>query len=170
MTRITVRDAVPADIPLILALIKELAEYERAPHAAVATKELLERHLFGKGLGRGPVAESWIGEIDGVPQGFALCFANFSTWMGKPGLYLEDLFVRPSARGSGLGKALLVHCARVAKERGAGRFEWAVLDWNTPAIEFYRACGARPMDEWTVWRMDAAAIESLAATRTRADG
>ncbi len=169
MPRVTIRDATRADVPLILALVKELAEYERAPNDAIATADLLERHLFGEGLGRGPTAECWIGEIDGVAQGFALCFANFSTWLGRPGLYLEDLFVRPAARGHGLGKALLIHCARIAKARGAGRFEWAVLDWNEPAIEFYRAQGATPMTEWTIWRMTRPRLEALAAERSPAD-
>jgi GNAT superfamily N-acetyltransferase len=138
---------------LILSLICELAEYERAPDAVVATEDLLRRHLFGDGIGRGPVAECVIGEIDGVPQGFALFFHNVSTWLGKPGLYLEDLFVRPAARGRGLGKALFRHVARCAAERGCGRLEWAVLDWNEPAIGFYRKLGAVAMDEWTVYRL-----------------
>lgn len=163
---ITVRPAAPADVPLILSLIRELAEYERDPGAVVATEALLHQHLFGgdpqAGAGRrgapGATAECVIGEIDGAAQGFALFFHNFSTWLGRPGLYLEDLFVRPAARGRGLGKALFVHLARLAVERGCGRMEWAVLDWNTPAIEFYRALGAAPMNEWTTYRLAGEAL------------
>jgi GNAT superfamily N-acetyltransferase len=162
-TRISIRPAAPADIPLILTLIRELAEYEKAPEQAVATEASLRRHLFGEGLGRGPVAECIIGALDGQPQGFALFFMNFSTWTGLPGLYLEDLFVRPAARGHGLGKALFLHLARTAVERGCGRFEWAVLDWNTPAIEFYRRMGATAMDEWTVYRLSGAPLAALAS-------
>ena len=168
MARITVRPATPDDVPLILQLIRDLAEYERDPKAAVATRELILKHLFAQAPGsesRGtqkPLAECLIGEIDGTAQGFAVFFHNYSTWLGRPGLYLEDLFVRPAARGSGLGKALLVELARIAAARGCGRMEWAVLDWNTPAIDFYKALGARPMDEWTTYRMDGAAIAALA--------
>ncbi len=171
MATIRVRPATPDDVGLILQLIRDLAEYERDPAAAVATPELVLAHLFGDSLAghphingaerRGPVAECLIGEIDGVAQGFAVWFHNYSTWLGKPGLYLEDLFVRPASRGSGLGKALLVELAKIAQARGCGRMEWSVLDWNTPAIEFYKALGAKPMDEWTVYRMDAAAIAAL---------
>jgi GNAT superfamily N-acetyltransferase len=156
------RPAAPADIPLILALIRELADYERAPEQAVATDELLHRHLFGDGLGRGPTAECLIGELDGRPEGFALFFHNFSTWLGKPGLYLEDLFVRPAARGRGLGKALFQRVAAIALERGCPRLEWSVLDWNTPAIGFYTSMGARPMDEWTVYRLTGPALAQAA--------
>ncbi len=160
---ITLRPATPADLPLILQLIRELAEYEREPNAVEATEAMLHQHLFGHTIpGRGPVAECVIGEIDSVSQGFALFFHNFSTWKGKPGLYLEDLFVRPSARGHGLGKALLTHLAKIAVTRGCARMEWAVLDWNTPAIEFYKAAGAKPMDEWTTFRLTGEALVSLA--------
>ncbi len=172
MPSIRIRPATPDDVPLILQLIRDLAEYEREPMAAVATSELVRQHLFGDSLAghahlngaarRGPVAECLIGEIDGTPQGFAVFFHNFSTWLGRPGLYLEDLFVRPASRGCGLGKALLVELAKIAATRGCGRMEWAVLDWNTPAIDFYKALGARPMDEWTTYRMDGAAIQNLA--------
>lgn len=160
----SIRPADPGDIPLIAALIRELAEYERAPDQAVATEGMLRQHLFGNGLGRGPTAECVIGEVDGRAEGFALYFHNFSTWLGRPGLYLEDLFVRPSARSRGLGKALLTHLARIAVERGCGRMEWSVLDWNTPAIEFYRAQGAQAMDEWTTFRLSGTALERLAGT------
>jgi len=169
---LNIRPATPADIPLILDLIRDLAEYERAPDAAVATPELVRAHLFGDSLEghahlngaarRGPVAECLIGEIDGVSQGFAVFFHNYSTWLGRPGLYLEDLFVRPTARGAGLGKRLLVELAKIAMARGCGRMEWSVLDWNMPAIEFYKALGAKPMDEWTVYRVEGEAIERLA--------
>jgi GNAT superfamily N-acetyltransferase len=160
----SVRSATPADIPLILSLIRELAEYEKAPDQAIATAADLQRHLFGEGFGRGPTAECVIGSLDHSPEGFALFFTNFSTWLGRPGLYLEDLFVRPQARGLGLGRALLAHLAKTAVTRGCGRFEWSVLDWNTPAIGFYTALGAKPMDEWTVYRMTGEALTALAKT------
>lgn len=163
---ISLRPATPADISLILQLIRELAEYERAPQDAIATNELIHESLFGKGVGnnsRGPSAECVIGEIDGVPQGFALFFHNYSTWKGRCGMYLEDLFVRPAARDKGLGKALLVHLAKIAVSRGCARFEWAVLDWNTPAIDFYKSLGAEPMSEWTIYRVTGDALTNLAA-------
>ncbi|HZV09800.1 MAG TPA: GNAT family N-acetyltransferase, partial [Novosphingobium sp.] len=119
----------------------------------------LGRHLFGPR----PMAEALIGEIHGLPQGFALFFHSFSTFEGRPGLYLEDLFVRPEARGAGLGKALLLQLAALATARGCARLEWAVLDWNAPSIGFYRALGARPMEEWTVMRVDGDALQRLAA-------
>lgn len=159
---INIRPATPQDVPLILQLIADLAEYEKAPEQAIATPEDIHRHLFGDSLAgahvsgaprRGPVAECVIGEVDARPQGFAVFFHNFSTWTGKPGLYLEDLFVRPQARGVGLGKALLLHLATIAHARGCGRFEWSVLDWNTPAIDFYTGLGAMPMTEWTIYRV-----------------
>ena len=169
---IHIRTATPDDIGLILQLIADLANYERAPEAAVATPDLIRRHLFGDSLEgqahlsgtprRGPVAECLIGEIDGVAQGFAVFFHNFSTWIGKPGLYLEDLFVRPAARGSGLGKALLVELAKIAHARGCGRMEWSVLDWNEPSIKFYKRLGATPMDEWTTFRLTGNALANLA--------
>lgn len=153
----TIRPATPADIPLILALIRELAAYERQPDAVVATEELLREHLFGDR----PRVECVIGEVDGTPQGFALFFHNYSTWHGWPGLYLEDLFVRPAARGAGLGKALLMHLARLAVERGCKRLEWSVLDWNEQAMGFYRSLGAQPMSEWTTWRLTGEALDKL---------
>lgn len=159
MPSITIRPATPADVPLIRSLIKELAEYEKDPDAAKATDQQLHDAHFGPR----PIAESLIGEVDGVAQGFALFFHNFSTWEGKRGVYLEDLFVRPASRGVGLGKALFTHVARLAVERGCARYEWAVLDWNTPAIEFYKAHGARAMDEWTVYRLEGAALRSAAS-------
>lgn len=169
---ITIRAAVRADIPTILGLIRALAEYERAPDQAVATHELIERHLFGNtftaphenGAPRhGPVAECLIGEVDGIPQGFALFFHNYSTWTGRAGIYLEDLFVRPEARGHGLGKALLLRLARIAHDRGCVRMEWNVLDWNTPALDFYRALGAEPLSEWTIHRVSGQSLAKLAA-------
>jgi len=156
----TLRPATRADIPLILDLIHGLAEYEREPDAVEATEELLERHLFGEH----PGAEVVIAEVDGHGAGFALFFHNFSTWRGRRGIYLEDLFVRPQYRGLGLGRALMVHLARLAVERDCARFEWSVLDWNTPAIDFYRSLGAVGMDEWTVQRLDGDALQKLANT------
>ncbi len=153
-----IRAATPADIPAIHRLIVELAIYEKEPDAVKATQADLEAALFGER----PVAECVLAEMAGEAVGMALFFTNFSTWTGKPGLYLEDLFVMPSARGQGLGKALLVHLAGIAVARGYGRFEWSVLDWNTPAIGFYKALGARPMDEWTVMRVDDDALTALA--------
>lgn len=158
---IFVRPAAPADLPLIAALIRALAEYEKLSHEVRFDEAVLGEHLFGAR----PHAEVAIGEIDGQPQGFALFFHNFSTFEGRPGIYLEDLFVQPAARGSGLGKALLAHLAALAVERGCARLEWSVLDWNAPSIGFYRALGARPMDEWTVMRLDG---EALAQLGTRA--
>ncbi|KAF1697184.1 N-acetyltransferase [Pseudoxanthomonas koreensis] len=154
------RAATPDDIPLVLALVAELADYERLPHEAVATADDMHAALFGPR----PAAEVVIAECDGTPAGFALFFVSFSTFLGKPGLYLEDLFVRPAFRGRGAGKRLMVHLARLALERGYGRFEWSVLDWNTPAIDFYRSLGAKPMDGWTVQRVSGEALHALAAS------
>lgn len=153
-----IRPATRADVPLILTLVRELAEYEREPDAVTATEPMIEEALFGAK----PHAEAVIAEVDGVAVGFALYFFNFSTWTGRPGLYLEDLFVRPESRGHGSGKALLRHLAGVALDRGCGRFEWSVLDWNTPAIDFYRAMGAQAMDEWTIQRVSGDALVRLA--------
>lgn len=155
---LSIRPATPADTPLIAQFIRDLAEYERLSDAVRMDEAALGEHLFGPK----PYAEVVIGEIDGSPQGFALFFHNFSTFEGKPGLYLEDLFVRPEARGSGLGKALLAHLATLAVARGCARMEWAVLDWNAPSIAFYEALGARPMDEWTIFRLDDIALHTLA--------
>lgn len=156
---LSIRPATSADLPLIAALIRELAEYERLSDEVRFDEAVLGQKLFGAR----PYAEVLIGEVDGVAQGFALFFHNFSTFEGKPGIYLEDLFVRPEARGAGLGKALLIELARLAVERDCARLEWWVLDWNHPAIGFYKALGARPMDEWTVMRVDGEALEALAA-------
>jgi GNAT superfamily N-acetyltransferase len=155
---ITIRPATRADLPLIAALIRELADYEKLAHEVRFDEAVLGDRLFGARQ----YAEVVIGDVDGEAQGFALFFHNFSTFEGKPGVYLEDLYVRPAARGGGLGKALLRHLAALAVERDCARLEWWVLDWNAPAIGFYEKLGARPMDEWTVMRVDGAALAALA--------
>lgn len=167
---LSVRPAVRADLPLVLELIRGLALYERMPEAVEATEELLEHQLFGQGFGRGPTAECLIGEVDGVARGFAVFCTNFSTWLAKPGIWLEDLFVLPEARGHGLGAALLAELAAIAVERGCGRLEWSVLDWNEPAIGFYRGLGAVPLDEWTTQRLAGDALHQLAESRRRSIG
>ncbi len=154
---VTVRPAEPADVPLILRLVRELAEYEREPDAVVATEPMLDHALFVERS-----AEAVIAEIDGAPVGFALFFHNFSTWTGRKGLYLEDLYVTPQARGAGVGKVLLKHLAGICLDRDCGRFEWAVLDWNAPAIGFYDSIGADSMDEWIVRRVSGEALTRLA--------
>lgn len=152
-----VRSATPADVPLLVSLIRELAEYERLSHECVATEPDLRRHLFGPR----PAAEALVGELAGRPEGFALFFTSFSTFLCRPGIYLEDIYVRPASRGRGLGKALLRELARLALQRGCGRVEWSVLDWNTPSIEFYRSLGAVPMSDWTVFRLSGDALARL---------
>ncbi|HWE33465.1 MAG TPA: GNAT family N-acetyltransferase [Solirubrobacteraceae bacterium] len=154
----TIRAATPDDVPLILSLIAELAEYERAPESAVGTEELLATALFGTP----PHAEAVIASVDGEPAGFALFFGTFSTWLSRPGIWLEDLFVRPPLRGSGVGRALLEYVASVAVERGCPRLEWTVLKWNTPAIGFYERLGAEAMDEWQTMRLSGAALGTVA--------
>jgi len=156
---LSIRPASIDDVPLIRALIAELAEYERLADAAVATDDVLRAQLFGAQ----PAAEVLIGEVDGQAAGFALFFHNFSTFLGKRGLYLEDLFVRPAFRGTGLGKHLMAALARIAVQRDCGRFEWSVLDWNAPAIGFYRRIGAVGMHEWTVQRLEGEALHALAS-------
>jgi GNAT superfamily N-acetyltransferase len=146
------------EVPIILQLIRDLATYERAPDEVTATEEQLVDVLFGEQ----PVAEVLLAFEAESPVGFAVYFYNFSTWLGRPGLYLEDLFVKPEKRGKGYGRALLVELARIARDRGCGRMEWAVLNWNEPAIKFYRALGAKPMDEWTVFRLTREGIARLA--------
>ena len=153
-----IRLARPDDVPVILALIHELAEYERAPNEVIATENLLRENLFGPN----PAAEVLLGEENNEPVCFALFFHNFSTWMGRRGLYLEDLFVRPERRGNGYGRALLVRLAQIARTRECGRMEWAVLDWNEPAIQFYRKLGALPNDDWTIFRLTRDGIGRLA--------
>lgn len=152
-----IRPAVAGDAETLVGLIRELAVYEKLEDQARATPEALRAYLFG---GR-PYAEALIAEVDGQAIGFALFFPNFSTFLARPGLYLEDLFVRPEHRGLGIGKALLRAIARRAVSMGCGRLEWAVLDWNEPSIGFYKSLGARPMDEWTVFRLDGEALQSL---------
>lgn len=154
----TIRPATPADIRAIHALIIELAIYEREPDAVKASEADLQEALFGAR----PLVEAVLAEVDGTAVGVALFFTSFSTWAGKGGLYLEDLFVVPAARGAGVGKALLVHLAGIAVARGYARFEWSVLDWNEPAIGFYRGLGAVMQDEWTKMRVDGEALVRLA--------
>lgn len=158
---LALRPATSADVPLILAFIRELAEYEREPDAVEATEEALLRDGFGPR----PLFEVTIAEWSGEPVGFALWFLAYSTWKARPTLYLEDLFVRPAARGRGAGMALMQHLARIAVERGCGRFVWQVLDWNAPSIAFYESLGAKVLREWLTCRVDGAALEALAARR-----
>jgi GNAT superfamily N-acetyltransferase len=153
-----IRSATLTDIPVILQLIKDLATYERAPNDVTATQQGLQSVLFGDK----PAAEVRLAYESDTPVGFAVFFHNFSTWLGRSGLYLEDLFVKPEHRGKGYGRALLVDLARIARSRRCGRLEWAVLDWNDPAIQFYRKLGAKPMDEWTVFRLTEDGIAALA--------
>ena len=152
-----IRPAVPADVPAIAELIRSLAVYEKLEHECVLTEERLCEHLFGPR----PAAEVLLVEDGGAAVGFALFFQNYSTFLGKPGIYLEDLFVKPAFRGKGYGKGLLVALAKLAVQRGYGRVEWAVLDWNEPAIGFYRSLGAKAMDDWTVYRLTGEALERL---------
>jgi GNAT superfamily N-acetyltransferase len=162
MTALEIRTTTEADVPVILGLIRDLATYEREPDAVVATEEGLREVLFGAK----PSAEVLLALENAEPVGFAVYFYNFSTWLGRPGLYLEDLFVRPEKRGKGYGRALLERLAQIAKERGCGRMEWAVLDWNDPAIQFYRKLGAEPMNEWTVFRLTQEGISKLADSKS----
>ena len=153
-----IRPARVEDVPVILELIRDLATYERAPDEVTATEEQLVDVLFGER----PSAEVLLAFEGQSPVGFAVYFYNFSTWLGRAGLYLEDLFVKPDERGKGYGRALLVELAKIARERECGRMEWAVLDWNEPAIKFYRTLGAKPMHEWTVFRLTRDGISRLA--------
>ncbi len=155
------RPAVEVDLDTIIELIHALAEYEREPESVRLDRETLRSHLFGAH----PYAEVLLAETtEGQSAGFALFFHNFSTWEGKPGIHLEDLFVRPEFRGHGFGKALLVELSRLAVQRGCARLEWAVLDWNEPSIQFYKALGAVPLDEWTTYRVSGDALAKLAST------
>lgn len=156
---VRLRPATQKDTGQILSFVRELAEYEKLAHEAVADEATLAAQLFGAH----PAAEVVIAEVDGQPAGFALFFHNFSTFLGQRGLYLEDLFVRPQYRGLGLGKRLMIHLAKLATERGCGRFEWSVLDWNEPAIRFYRSLGAVGLEEWTVQRLSGPGLHALAA-------
>lgn len=152
-----IREARPADVPDVLRLIRELAAYEKEPDAVETTEDDLQRWLFGEDA----VASVLLAEVGGRPVGMALWYRSFSTWTGQPGVYLEDLFVEPEHRGSGLGKALLVSLARVAVDRGYRRVEWVVLNWNEPSIAFYESLGARPLDEWTTYRLTGDALDRL---------
>ncbi|UFR03767.1 MULTISPECIES: GNAT family N-acetyltransferase [Streptomyces] len=158
-----IRAATPADVPVIHALIRELAEYEKAPEEARASEEQLREALFGERPAA--FAHMAVDEGSGEPVGFALWFLNFSTWRGVHGIHLEDLYVRPAARGGGHGRALLAELARICGERGYERLEWSVLNWNRPAIGFYEALGARPQDEWTVYRLTDEALAALGSGR-----
>jgi GNAT superfamily N-acetyltransferase len=153
-----IRPATPRDCGLILGFVRELAEYEREPDAVVATEQDLQRVLFGDDAR----VECLVAEVAGEPAGIALYFYNFSTWTGRYGIYLEDLYVTPGHRGRGAGLALLRHLAGIAVDRGCARFEWSVLDWNQPAIDFYESCGARPMREWVGYRLDGDALRDFA--------
>ena len=155
-----IRPATANDAELILRFIIDLAIYEKAEHEVKTDAAGLRDSLFGEGSS----SHALICEQDGVPIGYAVYFFNYSTWLGKHGLYLEDLYVSPEARGCGAGKALLQHLARIAVDRGCGRFEWSVLDWNQPAIDFYQSFGARPQDEWTTYRLTGQALLDFAAS------
>lgn len=155
---IRIEPAAASDVPLILKFIRDLAEYEKLSHLVIATEDNIREHVFGPN----PVAEVLLAYWDGQPVGFALFLRNFSTFLGQVGIYLEDLFVEPVHRGKGIGKALLKRLAEIAVERGYGRLEWAVLDWNTPSIEFYRSLGAVALNEWNVYRLSGDALMRLA--------
>ena len=158
--------ATESDVGVILSFIRKLAEYEKLSHQVEATEDVLRETLFGEQR----VAEVLIARLEEEPTGFALFFHNFSTFLGRSGIYLEDLFVEPVHRGKGIGKALLVEIARIAKARNCGRFEWAVLDWNRPAIEFYRRLGAMPLEDWTIFRVAGAALDNLASQKAAQGG
>lgn len=160
MPEIQIRRATPDDVPLILTFLRELAAYEKLAHEVVATDTDMHAALFGER----PVVETVIARLDDEPVGYALFFPTFSTFLGKPGLYLEDLYVRPAARGFGVGRSLLEYLARLTVERGWGRLEWSVLDWNAPSIAFYKKMGAKPMDEWTVFRLTGDPLRRLAGS------
>ena len=155
---IAIRRATPLDVPIILTFIRELATYEKLAHEVVATDDDMYIALFGEH----PVIEALIAINDDEPVGYALFFPTFSTFLGKPGLYLEDLYVRPAARGLGIGRKMLEHLARITVQRGWGRLEWSVLDWNEPSIAFYKKMGATPMDEWTIFRLVGEPLRKLA--------
>jgi GNAT superfamily N-acetyltransferase len=163
--RLDIRLATPADVPVLLEFIRELAEYERLAHLFVITGEQLEQELFGANSR----VEALLAHCDGEPAAFAVYFHNFSTFLGRRGLYLEDLFVRPAYRRRGCGRAMLAALARVAQDRGCGRFEWTVLDWNKPAIDFYRALGADLLEDWRICRITGAALDQLAESALPAE-
>jgi GNAT superfamily N-acetyltransferase len=157
MSTLHIRKATDQDVSLVAWFIRQLAEYEKLAHEAVATEQSLRATLFAER----PAAEVLLGYFQDRPVAFAVFFHNFSTFMGRPGLYLEDLFVIPEMRSRGFGRAMLVHLAKLARDRGCSRFEWAVLDWNKPAIEFYKKLGAVPMSDWTIFRLSGDALERL---------
>ena len=161
LPEVVVRTAGLDDVPLILRFIKELAAYEKAEHEVVANEASLRASLFGEGAS----AHALVCRVDGVDAGFAVYFFNYSTWQGKPGLYLEDLYLSPAYRKVGAGRKMLQHLAGIAVARGCGRFEWSVLDWNEPAIAFYQSLGAIPLDEWVKYRLSGEALSKLAAER-----
>ncbi|MEM7359870.1 MAG: GNAT family N-acetyltransferase [Pseudomonadota bacterium] len=160
MSTITIRPATIDDTSQILTFVRDLAIYEKAEHEVLATEAHIQETLFCDD----PKVEGLIAEIDGTPVGFAVYFFNYSTWLGKHGIYLEDLYVSPKSRGAGAGKALLKRLAEIAVAKDCGRVEWSVLDWNQPAIDFYLSLGARPQDEWTVYRLTGAALQEFAAS------
>jgi GNAT superfamily N-acetyltransferase len=159
MSNLRIVNAVENDVPVILDFIKQLAEYEKLGHQVVATAETLEKSLFGQRAN----AQVILAELDGKKVGFAIFYTNFSTFLGKPGIYLEDLFVIPEARGKGIGKKLLAYLARLTKERDYGRLDWAVLDWNKPSIDFYESIGAKPLNDWIVYRLQDEALQKMAS-------
>jgi GNAT superfamily N-acetyltransferase len=155
-----IRQAKESDVPAILGLLRELAEYEKLTHACIATESDFRRNLFGEN----PAAEAMVAEIDGAIVGYALWFRTFSTFLGRPGIYLEDVYVQPGHRGKGIGKSFLKQLARMAVERGYGRVEWSVLDWNEPSIGFYKSLGAEPLEEWTMMRLTGEKLEAFGAS------
>ena len=156
-SELIIKQAVEEDIPLLLSFIKKIAGYEKLSHEVITTEEILRESLFGKK----PSAEVVFGYLDNQPVSYAVYFYNFSTFIGKKGLYLEDLFVLPELRGKGIGKKMLLNLIKKAVDENCGRMEWAVLDWNEPAINFYKSLGAKPMDEWTTFRMDESALKKI---------
>ncbi|MDP4196973.1 MAG: GNAT family N-acetyltransferase [Bacteroidota bacterium] len=156
--KLVLRSATKAEVPILLTLIKELAEYERLSDEVTATEDILSESLFGEH----PAAEAIIAYYNDEPAAMAIYFLNFSTFVGRPGVYLEDLFVKPHLRGKGIGKALLKKLAKIAIDKKCGRFEWSVLDWNEPAIKFYKSLGAKPLEDWTIFRLRGKALEDLA--------
>lgn len=158
-TGLVIREAVEADISALLGLVRELAEYEKLTHMLIATEEMYREALFGER----PVVEALMAIYDGKPVGYALFFHNFSSFLGRAGIYLEDVYVQPAMRGKGIGKKLFTTVARIAKERNCGRYEWCVLKWNKPSIEFYEALGAEALDEWQMMRLTGPALDKVAA-------
>lgn len=159
MSEVRIVKAVVGDVPLILDFIQQLADYEKLSHQVVATVEILRKSLFGPNAN----AEVLFAEVDSKKVGFAIFYTNFSTFLGRPGIYLEDLFVLPEARGTGIGKKLLAHLARLTQEREFGRLDWAVLDWNKPSIAFYDSIGAKPLSDWITYRLEGNALKNLSA-------